>query len=68
MNNDYKLEQLRKMLAIEQGEKGVENSGYGAHLTHWAGYDIKPINLDSHALRALIKHYEQEIEEDTQNA
>lgn len=58
MNYDYKLDQLRKMLAVEEGSAGTDNAGYGAHLTHWAGCEIKPINLDADALRALIAHYE----------
>ena len=54
---DHKLNQLRIMLAIENGEHGDENKDFGAHLNHWHGA-AKPIQLDATALECLIKHYE----------
>lgn len=50
---DYKIEQLKEMLAAELSPDG----GYGAHVSHWVG-SIKPINIDAQALAALIAHYE----------
>lgn len=52
--NEYKLQQLRSMLAAETSE---DAGGYGAHLDHWSGR-AKPINLDAEALQVLINHYE----------
>lgn len=59
-DNDYtyKLEQLRKMLAVELGEKGENHAGYGATLSHWYRGLTKPVQLDAEALKALIQHYE----------
>lgn len=56
MDNYYKLKQLHTMLTIEEGQKGIENAGFGAHLTHWFG--VAPIQLDADAIKALIRHYE----------
>lgn len=54
----YKLDQLRKMLAVELGEKGENHAGYGATLSHWYRGLTKPVQLDAEALKALIQHYE----------
>ena len=54
MRDDYKIEQLNKMLMAEQGQKETEK--YGAHLTHWAGTS-KPVNIDEGAIKLLIKYY-----------
>lgn len=54
MNNEYKLEQLRKMVAFEKGEW----AGHGAHLTHWGSTEIKPVTLEIEDLQVLIDHFE----------
>lgn len=51
---DYKIEQLELMLECET--RNDENSGYGAHLSHWYG-NAKEIRLDEDAIRALINYY-----------
>lgn len=53
---EYKLSMLNAMLKAETEQEGE----YGAHLTHWYG-TAKPINLDASAIRALIQHYENEL-------
>ena len=58
MRNEYRAEQLKKMLAFE--EKQEESAKYGAHLSHW-GNDGNPINLDEGALKVLIAYYEEEV-------
>jgi hypothetical protein len=59
-NMNYKIQQLKKMLAAEQAQP--ENQKYGAHLQHWAGTS-KPINLDERAIQALIQHYKLRLNE-----
>ena len=50
----YKVEILEKMLEANEAISG----GYGAHLSmEWA--DLKPISLDSGALRVLIDYYKK---------
>ena len=51
---EYKLKQLKEMLAWE--ERQPKDQRYGAHLTHWSGHG-EPINLDADALQLLIRHY-----------
>ena len=50
--NAYKIEQLKKMLAYENGENG----GYGAHLSY-KNSKAKGIQLDAGALELLIVYY-----------
>jgi len=60
----YKIKQLQAMLDVETGKHPqtgvkIEESGYGANLSHWFGAGIAPINLDADALRCLIRHYKR---------
>lgn len=55
MADQYKVEQLKKMLAHETNPNETH---YGANLSHWHG-DSKPIQLDAGGLRALIRYYQK---------
>lgn len=50
--DEYKVKQLKKMLAHETGE----GEHYGARLTHWFG-DTNVLTIDAGGLRALIEYY-----------
>lgn len=50
---DYKVEQMKAMLAHEENPEEVH---YGATLKHWAK-DSKPILIDAGGIRALIEYY-----------
>lgn len=50
--DDYKVKQLRKMLAHETGD----GEHYGARLSHWYG-DARVLTIDAGGLKALIEHY-----------
>lgn len=56
--NEYRAEQLRKMLEFE--EKQDEMEKYGANLSHWSG-KAKPIIVDEGAMKVLIAYYEEEV-------
>lgn len=51
--DEYKVKQLRQMLAHETAE-GKEH--YGARLSHWYG-DTRTLTIDAGGLKALIEHY-----------
>lgn len=51
--DEYKVKQLRQMLAHETG--GGEH--YGARLSHWYG-DARTLTIDAGGLKALIAYYE----------
>jgi len=63
---EYKLRMLKAMLKVEQEETARNGSSYGAHLTHWWGGQIKPINLDAEAIQCLIDHYTKRLGADAQ--
>ncbi len=52
--DEYKVKQLKQMLAHEASES---EEHYGARLTHWYG-DTNALTIDAGGLKALIKYYE----------
>lgn len=54
----YKVGVIKKMIEAEESSNG----GYGAHLSMDWQASIAPINLDSGALRLLLKYYESKEE------
>lgn len=52
--DDYKVKQLRKMLAHETDD----GEHYGARLSHWYG-DTNTLTIDAGGLEALIRYYEE---------
>lgn len=52
--DEYKVKQLRQMLAHETSES---EKHYGASLSHWYG-DAKVLTIDAGGLKALIRYYE----------
>lgn len=53
--DDYRIGQLKKMLAHEEDPEEVH---YGARLSHWKK-DANILTIDAGGLRALIRHYEK---------
>lgn len=51
--DNYKVEQLRKMLKHETSKT---EEHYGARLTHWHG-DTNALTIDAGGLKALIEYY-----------
>lgn len=52
--DDYKVRQLKKMLAHETSKK---EEHYGARLSHWRD-DTNTLTIDAGGLKALIHYYE----------
>lgn len=52
--DEYKVKQLRRMLAHETSES---EEHYGARLSHWYG-DTNTLTIDAGGLKALIRYYE----------
>lgn len=51
--DEYKVKQLRQMLAHETSEN---EEHYGARLSHWYG-DTRVLTIDAGGLKALIEYY-----------
>lgn len=51
--DEYKVKQLRQMLAHETSEN---EEHYGARLSHWYG-DTRTLTIDAGGLKALIEYY-----------
>lgn len=56
IDNEIKIRNLRAMIAAEEDPR---TGGCGALLHHWAD-NCRPVQLDTKALKVLLKHYEIE--------
>lgn len=53
------------MLKAELEGTARNGDSCGAHLSHWAKGEIRPINLDAEAIQCLIDHYTKRLQKDT---